>query len=84
MRRTHENGNPHRPALIGNREQGLNSLDVADADAQAAILLVDLGHPIGVYGLLNTHPYSMLIYVEKQQLFQGRTLRNGQFGGDTD
>jgi len=62
----------------------LNSLDVANADAQAAVLLVDLGHPIGVYGLLNTHPYSMLIYVEKQQLLESWALRNDQFRGDTD
>jgi len=71
-------------SLIGNGEQGLNSLDVANAYAQAAVLLVDLGHPIGVYGLLNTHPYSMLIYVEKQQLLESWALRNDQFRGDTD
>jgi hypothetical protein len=57
----------------------LNSLDVANAHAQAAVLLVDLGDPIGVYGLLNTHPYPMLIYVEEQQLLERWALRNGQF-----
>jgi hypothetical protein len=84
MRRAHENGNPQRTAFIGDGEQGLNSLDVADAYAQAAVLRVDFGHSIGVDGLLNAHPYSVLIYVEKQQLLQGGTLLNGQFRGDTD
>jgi len=84
MCRAHENGNPDRPALVGNGEQGLDSRDVADAYAQAAVLLIDLGHSVCVYGLLNAHPYAMLVYVEKQQLLEGRTLLNGQFRCDTD
>ena len=84
MRRAHENGNPDRPAFVGNGEQGLDSGDLADAYAQAAVLLIDLGYSIGVYGLLNAHPYAMLVYVEKQQLLQRGTLLNGQFRCDSD
>jgi len=84
VRRAHENGNPHRPALIGNCEQGLDSRDVANANAQAAVLLIDFGHPIGIDGLLNSHPDPMLVYVEKQQLLERRALLNGQFRGDSD
>ncbi len=74
VRGTHENGDAHRPAVVGNREQGLDSLDVADADPQAAVLLIDFRHAIGIDGLLNTDSYAMLVYVEKQQLLQGWTL----------
>src|SRR5208283_2303207 len=84
MRGAHEYGNADRPALGGNGEQGLDSLDVANAYAQSAVLLIDLGHPIGVYGLLNAHPYPMLVYVEKQQLLEGGTLLNRQFRRDAD
>ena len=74
MRRSNENRDPDGPAFIGNREQGLHSGNVAYADAQAAVLLIDLGHTVGVDRLLNPHSYTMLIHVEKQQLFQGWTL----------
>jgi len=74
MGRSNENRDPDRPAVVGNSKQGLHSGNVAYADAQAAVLLIDLGHPVGVDRLLNTHPYTMLVDVEKQQLFQGWTL----------
>jgi len=74
MRGTHEYSHAHRPPLIGNREKGLDSVDVAYADAQAAVLLIDFRHPIGIDGLLNADSYTMLIYVEKQQLFQRWTV----------
>lgn len=64
----------HRPTLVGYCEQSLHSGDLADTDPQAAVLLVDFRHPIGVDGLLNTDSYTMLVYIEKQQLFQGWTL----------
>ena len=83
MRRAHENGNPQRPTVIGNGEQGLDSRNIADAYAQAAVLLIDFRHPIGIYGLLYAHPDSMLIYVEEQQLLESWTLFNGQFRGDS-
>ena len=74
VRGANKNGDAHRPSFVGNREQRLHSGDVADTDPQAAVLLVDFRHPIGVDGLLNTDPYTMLVYIEKQQLFQGWTL----------
>jgi hypothetical protein len=77
MRRTHENGDAHGFSLLGNREKGLHSGYIADADPQSAILLIDLGHAIGIDGLLNSVPYAMLVYVEKQQLFQGWTVLCG-------
>jgi len=74
VRRAHENGDSHRPAFVRNREQCLHSLDVADPHPQAAVLLIDFRHAVGVDGLLDADPYSMLIYIEEQQLLQGRTL----------
>jgi len=74
VRRAHENGDSHRPALIRNREQGLDAFYVADTHPQAAVLLIDFRHAIGVDGLLDPDPNTMLIHVEKQQLLQGRTL----------
>ena len=74
MGRAHENGDAHRPSRVGNREQGLDSLDVADADSQTTVLLIDFRHPIGIDGLLNADAYAMLVDVEKQQLLQGWTL----------
>jgi len=74
MCRSNENGNPDGPAFIGNREQGLYSGNIADADAQAAVLLINLRHTIGVDRLLNTQAYTVLVEVEEQQLFQGRSL----------
>jgi len=69
-----ENGDAHRLSFVGNREQGLNSGDVADTDPQAAVLLINFRHAIGVDGLLNADSYAMLVYVEKQQLLQSWTL----------
>ena len=77
VRRAHENGDSHRPALVRNREQGLDAFNVADADPQVAVLLIDFRHAIGVDGLLDADPDSMLIHVEKQQLLQGWTLLRG-------
>jgi hypothetical protein len=74
VRGTNENGDAHRPSFVGNREQGLDSVDVADTDPQTAVLLIDFGHAIGIDGLLNADSYAMLVYVEKQQLLQGWTL----------
>jgi len=74
VRGTNENGDAHRPSFVGNREQGLDSVDVADTDPQTAVLLIDFRHAIGIDGLLNADSYAMLVYVEKQQLLQGWTL----------
>ncbi len=74
VRGANENGDAQRPSFVGNREQSLDSGDVADAHPQAAVLLIDFRHPVGVDGLLNAHSYTMLVYVEKQQLLQGWTL----------
>jgi hypothetical protein len=74
VRGTNENGDAHRPSFVGNREQSLDSGDVADTNPQAAVLFIDFRHTIGVDGLQNTHSNAMLVYIEKQQLFQGWTL----------
>ena len=65
-------------------KQRLHALDVADADAQAAFLLVDLGHAIGFDGLLNAQTHAMLIDVEKQQLLERGALFDRQFARDAD
>ena len=77
VRRAHENGDSHRPALVRNREQSLDPFYVADTDPQAAVLLIDFRHAIGVDGLLDADPHAMLIHIEKQQLLQGWTLLRG-------
>lgn len=77
LRRAHENGDPHGPAAVRNREQGLDAFDVSHSDPQAAVLLIDFGYAIGVDGLLDADPDTVLIYVEKQQLLQGWTLLDG-------
>ena len=74
MRRPDKNRNPDGAAFVGNGEQGLYAGDIADADAQAAILLIDFGDPVGIDRLLNADAYTVLVEVEKQQLFQGCTL----------
>ena len=74
VRGTNKNGDAHRLSLVGNREQGLDSCDVADTNPQAAVLLIDFRYAIGIDGLLNAGSYAMLVYVEKQQLLQGWTL----------
>lgn len=74
VRRTHENGDTDRPSFLGNGEESLNAGDVADTDPQAAVLLVDFRHSIGIDRLLNADSYAMLVHVEKQQLLQGWTL----------
>ena len=74
VRRSNENRDPHGSAFIGNRKQSLYAGNVADAHAQAAVLLIDLGHPVGVDRLLNAHSYTMLVDVEEQQLFKGWSL----------
>jgi hypothetical protein len=55
----------------------LDSFNVADTDPQGAVLLIDFRHTIGIDGLLDADPHSMLIHVEKQQLLQGWTLLRG-------
>jgi hypothetical protein len=77
VRRAHENGDSDRPALIRNCEERLDAFYVADTDPQAAVLLVDFGHAIGVDGLLDADADTMLVNVEKQQLLQGWTLLRG-------
>ncbi len=74
MCRSNENRNCHRAAFVGNGEKGLHAGNIADTDTQAAVLLIDFGHPVGVDRLLDAHPYTVLVDVEKQQLFQGWTL----------
>ena len=84
VRGPNKHGDAHRPSLVGNREQSLHSGDVADTDPQSAVLLVDFWHPIGVDGLLNTDSYTMLVYIEKQQLFQGWTLLRSELRRNAD
>ena len=74
MCRADKNRNPDGAAFVGNGEQGLHAGDIADADAQAAILLIDFGHPVGIDRLLNAHSNTMLIDVEEKQLFEGWSL----------
>jgi hypothetical protein len=52
----------------------LDSCNVADPDPQAPILLINFRNAVGIDGLLNTDSYSMLVYIEEQQLLQGWTL----------
>ena len=74
MRRAHENSHAQGPAQVGYREQGLHAGDVAHADAQAAVLFVDLRHSVGFYGLLDAEAHAVLVDVEEQQLFQRGAL----------
>jgi hypothetical protein len=37
-------------------------------------LLIDFGHSISIYGLLNAYAHPVLVDVEEQQLFQGGPL----------
>ena len=69
-----ENGHTQRPAEIRYREQGLHAGDVSHADTQTAVLLVDFRHSVGIYGLLDPDPDTVLIDVEEQQLFQRGAL----------
>jgi hypothetical protein len=66
MRRAYEDGNSDRPAQIGNCEQRLNPGDITHANTQSSVLLEYLGHPVGLYGLLDTDSYAMLVDVEEQ------------------
>ena len=84
MRRADEYGDAHRSSRLGNREQGLDSGYVADAHAQAAVLLIDFRHTIGIDGLLNADSYTVLVYIEKQQLLQGLTLIRSELRRNTD
>jgi hypothetical protein len=84
MRRAHEDGDADRPPSIRDREEGLHACNVAHPHPQPALLFKDLGYSISVYGVLNTHPYAMLVYVEEQQLLQGRPLLRGQSRGNFD
>jgi hypothetical protein len=70
----HENCHPDGPTFVGNGEKGLHARNVAHADAQSAILLVDFGHAVRVDRLLDADPYTMLVDVEEQQLLKGWTL----------
>jgi hypothetical protein len=81
---THENGKTHRPAFLRDREKGLNALYLTHPYAQTAVLLIDLRHAIGVYGLLNPDADTMLINVEEKELLQGGALLNGQFRRDPE
>ena len=72
-----------RPA-VGDRKQRLHPVDVADPDAQAALLLVDLRDAIGVDRLLDARPDTVLIDVEEQQLFECRALLDRQFARDAN
>ncbi len=73
-REAHEDGNAQRSTRIGNREQGLDSFDVPDADGQTPLLFVDRGYPIGLDGFLDPEAHPMLVDVEEQELFQRRAL----------
>src|SRR5258708_2126114 len=70
MRRAHENGNAQRSSQVGYREQRLHSRNVAHTDPQAAVMLIDFRHSIGLYRLLDPDAHAMLVDVEEQQLLQ--------------
>ncbi len=78
VRGTHENGHAQRSAEIRYREQSLHPGNVADANAQSAVLFINLRHPISFYGLLDANTDAVLVDIEEQQLLQRRTLRYGQ------
>jgi hypothetical protein len=84
MRRAHENGNADRTSQLGNGEEGLHSRNVADANSQPAIKFVDFRDAIGIYGLLNSGSYPMLVYIEEQQLLERCTLLSRQVRCDID
>jgi hypothetical protein len=62
----------------------LYAIEVADADAQPAIPLINLGYSIGFYGLLDPHADSVLVDIEEEQLLQCGTLFQAQLGGNHD
>jgi hypothetical protein len=74
MRGSYENRHPDGPAFVGNGEEGLHSRNVAHADAQSAVFLVDFRHAVRVDRLLDANSYTMLVDVEEQQLLKGWTL----------
>ena len=84
MRRTHEDGNAHRPSQVGYREQSLHPRDIADSNAQTAVLFIDLRHSISLYGLLDSDPHTMLVYIEEKQLFKCSALLYRQFRRNAD
>ena len=51
--------------LVRNGEQCLHALDVAHANRQFPFLLADLGHTVGLDGLLNAYSDPVLIDVEE-------------------
>jgi hypothetical protein len=77
MRGSYENCHPDGPTLVGNGEQGLHSRNVAHADAQPAIFLVDFGYAVRIDRLLDADSYTMLVDVEEQQLLKRWTLFRG-------
>jgi hypothetical protein len=60
-----EHSDSQRSADRRDREQCLHALNVPHADAQAAALLTNLGHTIGLDGLLNSRAHAVLIDVEE-------------------
>ena len=81
---THEDGDAQWTTGLGDGEQRLHALDVANADAQATVLFVYFRHPIGFDGLLNSQANPMLVHVEKKQMLQGDTLFSGQLRRNPD
>jgi hypothetical protein len=74
VRGSHEDRHPHGPSAIGHCKQRLHAGYVADAHPQTAILLINLGDAVDIYGLLDSDPHAVLVYIEKEELFQGWTL----------
>ncbi len=80
----YENRDPDWESLRGNREQTLNSLDIADPNPQATVLLIDFGDAVGLDRVLYPVTHAMLIDVEEQQLFQCAALFHAQFRRNRD
>lgn len=68
----------------GNSEQGLYGLEIAHADLQLAVALNDLRYAVVGDGVLNFGKHSMLVDVEKEAVFQRRTLDACRCGGNRE
>ena len=61
----HEYRDAEQPMLVRHGEQRLHAFDVAHANRQSPFVLADLGHAVGLDGLLNAYSDAVLIDVEK-------------------
>src|ERR1017187_5786597 len=70
----YEYGNAEWSTVVRHCKERLHTFDIPNADAQSAILLVDLRYAVSFDGLLNPYAHPMLIDVEEEQLLQGSAL----------